>query len=160
MGIRNALGPYVKYLALLCLAAACVAAADPGEVYRESAITAIARPAYSLSAPPTIERLEFQFNAEQSTAWLNREGEFGAQGWVSHSGLLCAEYRLGLRFGSGAPGCMNVKWISEPRFVSSRRQCNGARVLHSGGDSVADLGAALERVTCAERIVRCTGSCK
>jgi hypothetical protein len=150
----------VKYSSLLLLVSASVAVADSAPEFRESAITAVARPAYSVSATPTLERLEFRFSDEQSTAWLNREGDFGAQGWVIHVGLRCAEYQLGLRFGIGAPGCLNVEWISAPRFVSSLRQCNGARVMHSGGDSVADLGVALERISCAERVIRCEGSCK
>ncbi|MEQ1882322.1 MAG: hypothetical protein ABL878_15285 [Burkholderiales bacterium] len=150
----------VKYLALLWWVGASIAIAGAAPEFRESAITATARPVYSVSATPTVERLEFQFSAEQSTAWLNRKGDFGTDGWVSHIGLRCAEYQLGLRFGIGAPGCLNVEWISAPRFVSSQRQCNGARVMHSGGDSVADLGVALERVSCAERIIRCEGTCK
>jgi hypothetical protein len=150
----------VKYFFLLWWVGASIAIADSSAEFRESAITAAARPVYSVSATPRVERLEFQFSAEQSTAWLNREGDFGATGWVSHVGLRCAEYRLGLRFGIGAPGCLNVEWISAPRFVSSQRQCNGARVMHSGGDSIADLGVALERISCAERVVRCEGTCK
>jgi hypothetical protein len=150
----------VKYLAVLWFASASVAVADPGQEIRDSAITAVARPVYSLSATSTVDRLEFHFGAEQSIAWLNREGDFGAHGWVNHVGLRCAEYQLGLRFGVGAPGCLNVEWISGPRFVSSQRQCNAARVMHSGGGSIADLRIALPHISCAERVIRCEGSCR
>ena len=75
-------------------------------------------------------------------------------------GLLCATYRVGMRFGVGKPGCLNVDWITEPIFVTSQFQCNGARVEHDGGDTVADLGAQVTHITCAERVVRCSGSCK
>lgn len=129
---------------------------EPGEV----GITAPSRLTYSLDAVPKVNRLDFDFHAGESTAWILDNGDFHFHGWIPHSGLLCATYRVGLRFGEGAPGCLNVKWITEPIFVTSQYQCNGARMEHDGGDTVPEVGALVTRITCAERVVRCSGSCR
>ena len=126
----------------------------------ESGISAQARLTYSLDARPHINRLDFYFPAGESTAWLNADGDFHLRGWVPHRGLLCATYRMGVRFGIGAPGCLNVEWISDPLYVTSQFQCNGARVEHDGGDGAPDIGAQIAKITCAERVIRCSGSCK
>ena len=110
----------------------------------ESGTSAQARPTYSLDAKPRINRLDFDFRTGDSTAWLNADGDFHLQGWVPHRGLLCATDRMGVRFGIGAPGCLNVEWISDPVYVTSHFQCNGARVEHAGGDNVPAIGAQTE----------------
>jgi hypothetical protein len=126
----------------------------------ESGITAQARPTYSLDAKPHINRLDFDFPASESIAWLNADGDFHLHGWVRHRSLLCATYRMGVRFGIGAPGCLNVEWITDPVYVTSQFQCNGARVEHDGGGGAPDMGAQIAKITCAERVIRCSGSCK
>lgn len=126
----------------------------------ESGITAQARRTYSLDAKPIINRLDFDFAAGESSGWLNVDGDFHVHGWVQHRSLLCATYRMALRFGIGAPGCLNVQWMSDPIYVTSQYQCNGARVQHNGGDSAPEIGAQIGKITCAERVVRCSGSCK
>jgi hypothetical protein len=151
-------GPFPFASALLALGLIAGTATAEDEA-RDSRITASAQPVYSLSATPRIEKLEFDFGTDLPAAWLNRDGDFGVRSWVKHTRLLCAHYRVGLRFGTGAPGCMNVKWVSEPRFVTAQTQCNGARSLHLGGDSDITLVALIGQISCAERIVRCTGFC-
>jgi hypothetical protein len=126
----------------------------------ERGINAQARPTYSLDANPHVNRLDFDFRVNESTAWLNADGDFHLHGWVRHRSLLCATYKMGVRFGIGAPGCLNVEWISEPFYVTSQFQCNGARVEHDGGGGAPEIGAQIAKVTCAERVVRCSGSCK
>lgn len=126
----------------------------------ESGITARARPTYTLDAEPHINRLDFDFRAGEATAWLNADGDFHLHGWAQHRSLLCATYQMGVRFGIGAPGCLNVEWISDPVYVTSQFQCNGARVEHDGGGGAPDIGAQIAKVTCAERVIRCSGSCK
>ena len=126
----------------------------------ESGISASARPTYTLDAKPRINRLDFDFRTGESTAWLNAHGDFLWHGWVSHRALLCATYQMGVRFGIGAPGCLNVEWISDPVYVTSQIQCNGARVEHDGGGGAPDIGARIAKITCAERVIRCSGSCK
>lgn len=126
----------------------------------ESGLSAPANPTYTLVAKPRINRLDFDFRTAESTAWLNAHGDFHLHGWVPHRGLLCATYQMGVRFGIGAPGCLNVAWISDPVYVTSQFQCNGARVEHDGGGGAPDIGARIAKITCAERIIRCSGSCK
>ena len=131
-------------------------ALEPGE----RGVTAPAQPSYSVSTPPVVNRLDFDFRIDETRAWLNGAGDFQVTGWVKHAGLLCATYRTGLRFGIGAPGCLNVNWVTEPYFVTSEFQCNGARVQHAGGDTVPEVGEQVGRISCAERVVTCSGNCK
>lgn len=126
----------------------------------EVGVSASAQITYSLDAKPKPARLDFDFRMGDSHAWINDHGDFQVGGWIKHSGLLCATYRMGLRFGVGSPGCLNVQWITEPLFVTSDIQCNDARVEHAGGDTDAGLGQRLSTITCAERVVRCTGNCR
>lgn len=129
---------------------------EPGE----RGVTAASQPTYSLDAPPGINRLDFDFRIEETRAWLNKDGDFQVKGWVKHAGLLCATYRMGVRFGIGSPGCLNVTWVTDPYFVTSVFQCNGARVQHSGGDTYPELGGQIGKISCAERVVSCSGNCR
>jgi len=126
----------------------------------EFGISAPAQITYSLDARPKPQRLDFDFRAGDSHAWINEDGDFQVSGWIKHTGLLCATYRMGLRFGVGSPGCLNVKWITNSLYVTYESQCNDARVNHDGGDTDAGLGKRIVTITCAERVVRCTGNCK
>ena len=126
----------------------------------EMGVSAPAQITYSLDAKRKPKRLDFDFRAGDSRAWINDDGDFQVSGWIKHSGLLCATYRMGVRFGVGSPGCLNVEWITEPLFVTNESQCNDARVEHAGGDTDAGLGERLATITCGERVVRCTGNCK
>jgi len=146
--------------ALVLLIACNAQAVETSLEADESGVTAAARPTYSLDAKPHINRLDFDFRSGESSAWLNSEGDFHLHGWIRHRGLLCATYRMGLRFGIGAPGCLNVQWISDPLYVTSVYQCNGARAEHDGGDNMPEMGAQIANISCVERVVRCSGSCK
>jgi hypothetical protein len=145
--------------ATLALAGA-LHAADQDLQPGERGVTAPGQPSYSVTSPPAINRLDFDFRIEETRAWLNETGDFQITGWLKHAGLLCATYRTGLRFGIGAPGCLNVNWITDPHFVTSEFQCNGARVQHAGGDTVPAVGEQVGKITCAERVITCSGNCK
>ena len=163
MNLRDS-GPGMIRFAAIALLSALIAgkawSAEQQLESDESGLSAQARPTYSLDAKPHVNRLDFDFRAGESTAWLNSDGDFHLRGWVLHRGLLCATYRMGMRFGIGAPGCLNVEWISDPVYVTSQFQCNGARVAHDGGDTAPAMGAQIAKITCAERVIRCSGSCK
>ncbi len=103
-------------------------------------------------------RVDFDFG--DITAWLRADGNWYTEGWVNHGALRCATYQLGMRFGAGSPGCSNVTWLTEPRFVTRQKHCNGARLRHVGGDEDLSIKADFNRITCAERIIKCTGTCK
>ena len=126
----------------------------------EVGVSAPAQITYSLAAKPKPERLDFDFRVGDSHAWINEHGDFQVSGWIKHTGLLCATYSMGVRFGVGAPGCLNVEWITEPLFVTSDIQCNDARVEHAGGDTDVGLGQRLATIACGKRVVRCIGSCR
>ena len=147
-------------LALIAFVANLACAAAQQLEQSESGITSSPRRTYSLDARPQIIRLDFDFGSSESSAWLNMAGDFHVQDWISHPNLLCATYQLGLRFGVGRPGCQNVRWLSEAAFVTAQTQCNHARVQHSGGDTVTEAGAQIAQISCAEKITRCSGSCK
>ncbi len=100
------------------------------------------------------------FNFGRMKAWLNSDGDWNIQGRVKHTGLLCATYEVGMRFGAGDPGCARVEWLSEVMYVTSQRQCNSAVSQHVGGDYGSFIKADFDRVTCAERIIRCNGGCR
>lgn len=116
-----------------------------------------ARPSVSITPDGRHQRLEFDFGRNRGTGWLARNGEMLLDTWVQHRGLLCAEYEVGLRFGVGLPGCTNVRWVSNVRWVARRNQCNNAIVNHVGGDTDEMLAPVFETVTCAERVVHCSG---
>lgn len=102
------------------------------------------------------DRLEFSDGAFKG--WVRRDGEIYIEADVAHNALLCADYQVGVRFGAGAPGCSNVQWLSEAVFATRRMQCNSAGLRHVGGATDGGLTAIFERITCAERIIRCSGA--
>jgi hypothetical protein len=116
-----------------------------------------ARPSVSITPDGRHQRLEFDFGRNRGSGWLARNGEMLIDTWVQHRGLFCAEYEVGLRFGVGLPGCTGVRWVSGVRWLARRDQCNNAIVNQIGGDTDETLAAAFETITCAERIVQCSG---
>jgi hypothetical protein len=105
-----------------------------------------------------LQRKDFRFAG--FTGWLKREGEWHIEGPVRHRGLLCGDYEVGMRFGIGKPDCTDVQWVSEVRYVTSRSQCNDATMPHSGTEVDAPLADQFDAITCAERVIRCSGNCK
>lgn len=150
----------VAILAACLVFAGAANAADQDLEPGDRGVTAAAQPTYTLDSPPSINRLDFDFRIEETRGWLNKDGDFQVSGWIKHVGLLCGTYRMGMRFGIGSPGCLNVNWVTEPVFVTSEYQCNGARIQHTGGDTSAELGDQIGRISCAERVIKCSGSCK
>jgi hypothetical protein len=153
--------PFRHAAAVGCALLISVFAALPGVRaqgdHTHSAVAA-ARPGISESAGGTPDRLDFI--SFEFRAWLRRTGEWHVEGDVDHRGLLCGDYEMGMRFGTGSPGCTNVEWLSEVRYVTLRKQCNDATLRHVGGDTQPDLAPRFDRVTCAERLIRCNGNCK
>jgi hypothetical protein len=107
----------------------------------------------------TAARKEFGFGRSIGRAWLAPAGELQLDSWVQHRGLLCATYETGIRFGAGENGCADAQWLAPAHWLTSHRQCNNALVHHLGTDTDPDMVAAFDRVTCAQRVVRCSGNC-
>ncbi len=105
-----------------------------------------------------IQRKNFRFG--EFTGWLKRDGTWHIEGPVRHRGLLCGTYEVGMRFGVSKMECTDVQWISGVTFVTSEYQCNDAERPHSGTEIDDSLAGQFEGITCAERVIRCSGTCK
>jgi hypothetical protein len=114
----------------------------------------------SLGDMATGKRDRLEFGSTDFKGWVRKDGEWYIEGDVNHLGLVCADYEMGVRFGAGAPGCGNVEWLSEVRYATRRKQCNGATVKHTGGATEPELAGLFGKITCAERVIRCSGNCK
>ena len=120
--------------------------------------TAVARPAAEWNADGKPVKLDFDFG--DFKAWTRRDGSWNAEGVVQHRGLACGTYTLLLRVGHGRPGCADVQWFGEPRAVASVQLCNNAPGPLTGGNNEFRDAARFDEITCAERLIRCTGNCK
>jgi len=150
------IGKAVIMLALFPLR--CVFAQDEDPAIRRANAAAV--PAIAITADGKTDRLEFDFGRNRGKAWVARKGELYVETWVQHTGLLCATYEVGVRFGHGDPGCGDVEWLGSAKYVTRRTQCNNALVQHIGADTKVDLGDKFDRITCAQRMIRCVkGSC-
>jgi hypothetical protein len=145
-------------LLLLPLASAETLFGRGGETERLSRASSPARLDHMSSLGGGSRRITFQFG--EMRAWLNEDGDWQIHGQVNHSALRCAHYEVGLRFGEGHPGCTDVNWLTEVQYVTRQRQCNSATALHEGGEYKNPIRADFNRVTCAERVIRCRGKCK
>lgn len=112
---------------------------------------------------------EMQFNKKQGTkktfksfnveGWLSDNGEWHIKGTVTHNRLRCATYQLGVQLGKGNPACLNVEWVSDVQYGTTRQHCNSAPLEHVGGGKIPALSTILKDATCARVVVRCTGIC-
>jgi len=120
--------------------------------------TAEGRPSMMLAKDQRTARTDFR--SFDFRAHLLGDGTWSAETSIAHRGLLCGNYEVGVRFGIGSPACTDVRWLSEPLFVTEHRQCNESTVPHAGGSSDPVLARDFARVSCAELVVRCSGNCK
>jgi len=119
--------------------------------------SAVARKSIDFGNGSMPQKLEFRFDT--TTAWLRENGEFGLEAEIKHNGLLCGDYEVGIRFGIGAPQCTNVSWITDPYYISRKKQCNNAWMIHAGNGAVSISVDDFRQVTCAQLIIKCTGKC-
>jgi hypothetical protein len=120
--------------------------------------TTIARQAAEWNSDGKPVKLDFDFG--DFKAWARRDGSWNAEGTVQHRGFSCATYTLLLRVGRGNPGCTDVHWFREPVPVTSTQVCNNAPGMLSGGNLEFRDAARFDEITCAERIISCSGTCK
>ena len=124
----------------------------------EHAETATIKPNSSWGQPAGAEKIIFNFS--EGEVWLRSNGEWKMEAVVRHSGVLCGSYRAGLQFGIGKPGCTNVEWINEPLFALPKRHCNSAIIKHRAFEQSPDIVDRFNKISCARRIIKCTGNCK
>jgi len=112
---------------------------------------------------------ETQFNAKQplkktfkdfnAKGWLSENGEWHIKGIVTHNRLRCATYQLGIQLGKGNPACLNIAWLTDVQYGTTRQHCNSSPLEHVGGGNITALTNILKDATCARVVVRCTGTC-
>lgn len=146
---------------LIAASAAIVALSAAAESAAQATYQRSAAPAQAVgSASVVLKPRELVFNFGGAKATLGPKGEWSIEGNVPHRGLLCAEHSLGVRFGIGRPGCSNVAWLTDVMYATTQLQCNNATLYHRGGDIQSDLVGSFAQISCAERVVRCTGNCR
>jgi hypothetical protein len=132
------------------------AVADEWQVMNRN--TVAVRPGIAFTTDPKAARIDFR--TFDFSGYLLGDGTWQLSSPVTHRGLICGTYEVGVRFGVGHPGCTDVAWLSEPMFIGSRSQCNASTVDHVGGETTPRLGSQLPSITCVERVLRCAGNCK
>jgi hypothetical protein len=117
--------------------------------------TTVARPAAEWNKDGKPVKLEFDFG--DFKAWARRDGSWNAEGVVEHRGLACGTYTLSLRVGH--PGLRTCSGLANrarwPAF-----NCNNAPGPLTGGNNEFRDAARFDEISCAERVIRCTGNCK
>jgi len=112
----------------------------------------------NIGGAQSLARLDFYYG--DIRAWLLQDGNWHIEGSIQHRGAFCGTYQLGIQFGIGNPGCANVEWIGGPIYVTKRRQCNSALMTHIGGDQDQFAADAFDQISCAQRLINCSGNCK
>ena len=139
--------------AVLLLSACLAQAAD--EVRK---LAAEPRRSQAVGGAHALARMDFRFG--DIDAWLLEDGTWQIQGMVQHRGALCAEYRLGMQFGRGNPGCANVEWLTQEQYGTYVVQCNNALVRHVGGGTDPAAAQSFAHITCGQRLIHCSGNCR
>lgn len=147
--------PVLRFLLLILLCATALKAAQAVDIRK---LSTEPRRSAGIGGSLAPDRMDFDFGSIR--AWLLADGNLHVEGTVQHRGALCAEYRVGLQFGIGSPGCANVEWIGQPVYVTYERQCNNALLRHIGGDVDPVAAREFDNITCAQRLIDCSGNCK
>lgn len=106
--------------------------------------------------------IQKNFNFFGSRATLNQDGDWAIEGTLTHKGLFCADYEVGLRFGISpeAGDCSDVEWITIDEYVLTQSLCNNATMPYRGMLHDDYLQENFDKIKCVERVIRCTGNCK
>jgi hypothetical protein len=124
----------------------------------EKKYSAVAQRSVDFGVGASPQKINFKFDG--GSAWLRENGTFQVEAEVKHESLLCGTYEIGIRFGIGSPACTNVSWLSKTRFISKRKQCNHAWMVHQGTDTETGIVDDMDIISCAQLVVKCTGKCK
>jgi hypothetical protein len=146
-----------RILITLFFAIAWVTLANPAGADGVRKLATEPRRGSDIGGAQSLARLDFYYG--DIRAWLLQDGNWHIEGSVQHRGALCGTYQLGIQFGIGNPGCANVEWIGMPIYVTKRRQCNSALIMHVGGDQNHSAADAFDQISCAQRLINCSGRC-
>lgn len=135
-----------------------LAAAEPDEKVRRYTVAA----KKTQALPNQLSSVVFKHGELLVT--LNDGGLWEVEGLVAHSRFFCGTYQVGARFGRGNPACVNVKWLSDIEYVTSKKQCNSAVRMHKGSgasafDPAPETPFDIDTVTCAQIFIKCSGTC-
>ena len=103
--------------------------------------------------------LKMSFQYQDVEGWFSSDSNWYIKGMVTHNRLRCATYQLGIQLGKGKPACLNVEWISDVNYGTSKKHCNSAPLTHVGGGEMPELRNILRDATCVRVVTRCTGTC-
>ncbi len=147
-----------RVLISMFFAVVCVGLASPVDADGVRKLAAEPRRGSNIGGTQSLARLDFFYGDVR--AWLLQDGNWHIEGSIQHRGARCGTYELGIQFGIGNPGCANVEWIGGPIYVTKRRQCNSALMIHVGGDQDQGAADAFDQINCAQRLINCSGKCK
>jgi len=119
--------------------------------------SAVARKSIDFGVGAEPQKLEFKFDG--ASAWVREDGSFHVEAEIKHGSLLCGTYRVGINFGIGKPACTNVNWVADPHYVTKRKQCNNAWMVHAGSGNDSHVVKNFNQITCAQILIKCTGKC-
>lgn len=111
------------------------------------------------SLPNEMKKIVFSTSQNAVSGWLRENGDWYIEATIQHRSFLCADYQVGVQFGQGDTGCLNVNWISDVQYATHQKQCNNAVLVHSGYQSNSDLLSHFGSITCVKAVIKCEGSC-
>ena len=99
------------------------------------------------------------FQGTETQGSIDETGAWNLSTAVTHNRLRCATYETGIQLGKGNPACTKVEWLTEADFVSSRRHCNSAVMIHKGNGKFTGSKDVYQASTCVRVVTKCTGAC-
>ena len=114
--------------------------------------------------PQEAENGKLTFRHGDTYVVLREDGTWGIEALVDHHRFLCSTYEVGVRFGEAYNGCINVAWLGDTEYVTSRKHCNNATRMHKGDSTIVMENEEndkidLKRLSCAQISIRCSGRC-
>lgn len=148
----------ISLLSFMFIAFLTVVNEASSEDQKISRYSSAANKATDWTSGGTKQQLNFKYASAKAS--LRQNGSVAIEGYVQHLGLLCGTYSGGIRFGKGNPGCVDVEWITEPVYLTSKKHCNNATLSHSGADIDSSTIEHFDEITCGQFLLKCEGMCK
>jgi len=100
------------------------------------------------------------FESGSKKVTLNKDGTWRLEGMVKHSRLRCADYRVGVKFGSGDKKCSSPEWLTDTFYGTEQKHCNNAERPHFGSGHSERLKVNYNNYNCAKLLIECNGNCE
>lgn len=144
-------------ISLLVMVTAMFCSTAQADTYTKRSSAAAQNPRVQYDGASAAQK---NFNFPASKGQLKKNGEWVVEGSLTHHGLLCGDYEVGVRFGIAKEGCTEVEWISGDQIGYTQTLCNNATMPYRAVMQQPELEPSFDQITCAERIIRCSGICK